>query len=454
MYGFSYQGMTQLLAAAEQPPGLVCIAPGMTAHDLYHGWFYHQGALRLSTTLGWGLQMLRADARRRNLEEASDRLEAAWSNVRTQPLFAPYEMLPALRSNGLPTYVRDWLTHSEPSEYWSKLDVSQCVSAIGVPALHLSGWYDSYLDGSVNGFLALSRCAKTEFAREHQYLVAGPWIHIPWGDMAGEAEFGSESLIDTDDLLLRWFNHWLKDSGEFQSEPKVRHFALGANTWFATETWSTENQVTLYLHSDGRANSRKGDGRIDSKVPQADGPRDVFVYDPEVPVHAPGGPQALSGSFNQASLELGNNLLVYTTTPLTEELHIFGHPTVTLYAATSASSADLTAKLVRVRSDGRADFLCIGIARSNWLFRHSEYKADQIHCWEFSLEPTSCVLFAGEQLRLEIASSAFPLYDRNPSTSTPPNRADNWNWQRSTQQILHDANHPSALHLPVLESQA
>jgi putative CocE/NonD family hydrolase len=85
MYGFSYQGMTQLLAAAEQPAGLECIAPAMTAHDLFHGWFYNNGALRLASTLGWGLQMLKEDARRRGLREASDRLERAWSQLPTLP---------------------------------------------------------------------------------------------------------------------------------------------------------------------------------------------------------------------------------------------------------------------------------------------------------------------------------------------------------------------------------
>src|SRR6202021_4257679 len=83
-YCFSYQGMTQLLGAAENPPGLVCIAPAQTACDLYHGWFYRQGALRLASSLGWGLQMLKADARRRKLREASDRLEQGWANLAAQ----------------------------------------------------------------------------------------------------------------------------------------------------------------------------------------------------------------------------------------------------------------------------------------------------------------------------------------------------------------------------------
>src|SRR5580658_10033280 len=114
MYGFSYQGATQLLAAAEQPDGLVCIAPGMTAHDLYHGWFYHQGALRLASSLGWGLQMLKADARRRQLREASDRLEQAWTNLPAQSSVLPFRDHPALRAQGLPSYVADWFDHSEP----------------------------------------------------------------------------------------------------------------------------------------------------------------------------------------------------------------------------------------------------------------------------------------------------------------------------------------------------
>ncbi len=106
MYGFSYQGMTQLLAAAEQPEGLLCIAPGMTACDLYHGWFYQHGALRLASSLGWGLQMLKADARRKKLREASDRLEHAWANLAAQSSVLPFREHPALHGEGVPQYVR------------------------------------------------------------------------------------------------------------------------------------------------------------------------------------------------------------------------------------------------------------------------------------------------------------------------------------------------------------
>jgi uncharacterized protein len=437
MYGFSYQGMTQLLAAAEQPEGLVCIAPAQTACDLYHGWFYHQGALRLASSLGWGFQMMKADARRRKLREASDGLEKAWADLRSQPLITPYGLHPQLQHQGMPGYVQDWFTHPLPGPYWSALDVSQSLKQINVPALHLAGWFDTYLSGSMAGFLVLAAHA------ENQYLVAGPWVHIPWGELIGEQNLGPEALLDNDSLLLRWFNHWLKQSREFDLEPRIRHFGLGVNRWFETESFPQET-LALYLHSAGRADSRKGDGALSMAAPDPGQPRDVFVYDPEVPVSAPG-----IGPANQAQLELGNNLLVYTSAPLEEPVHVFGSPRLTLYCVTSAAHADFTGKLVRLRPSGQADFVCIGIARSSYLFRDSGYSADSIQRWEFSLEPTSCVFAAGDAIRLEVASSAFPLYDRNPSTEVQPWLADSWNWQRSTQMVLHDAQHPSRLELPV-----
>jgi uncharacterized protein len=452
MYGFSYQGMTQLLTAAEQPEGLECISPGMTACDLYEGWFYHHGALRLASSLGWGLQMLKADTRRKSLREASDRLEEAWAHLPAQTSMLPFRSHPALHGEGVPQYVLDWFDHGEPGEYWTSLDVSRCLNRINIPALHFSGWYDTYLKGSIDGFNALRQSAGSARAREGQYLVAGPWIHIPWGDRVGAADFGTEALLDTDSILLRWFNHWLKDSGEFSQEPRIRHFVLGENRWRAADSFPMNADHALYLHSAGKANSRKGDGMLSTKPAESDEPCDIFVYDPEVPVLAPGGPAAQSGQFDQAALEVGNNVLVYTTAPLTEPLRVLGTPRVVLYCATSCAHTDLTAKLVRVRLNGAAEFICIGIARSSWLFRELNYAADAVHRWEFDLEPTSCLFAPGERVRLEIASSAFPLYDRNPGSEVPSCRATSWDWQRSTQVIYHDHDRASALYLRLYEA--
>jgi hypothetical protein len=443
MYGFSYQGMTQLLAAAEQPEGLQCIAPAMTVADLYRGWFYHSGALRLGSSLGWGLQMLKEDAVRMGLHDARAKLQAAWTNLPAQAQWMPYAEHPAITDEKLPSYVRDWFVHDAPGEYWTEMDVSERAEKIAVPALHVSGWYDTYLEGSVAGFELLR---ERSAAREQQYLLAGPWVHIPWGDRVGEMQWGEAALLDTDELLLRWFDHWLKDAGTFAAEPRVRHFALGANRWCEAEDCRGDGVRTLYLHSNGRAESRKGDGTLSDVAAQQE-PTDVFVYDPEVPVLSP------AAGVDQAAIEMGNNLLVYTSEPLAEAMHVFGRPKVVLYAKTSATHADLTAKLVRVLVSGRAEFVCIGIARSSFLFGDS-YLADTAQLWEFALEPTSTVFAKGERVRLEVAGGAFPLYDRNPSNATKPCRMSPWNWERSTHVVLHDTEHASALELPVVEARA
>jgi hypothetical protein len=175
------------------------------------------------------------------------------------------------------------------------------------------------------------------------------------------------------------------------------------------------------------------------------------VYDPEVPVTAPGGPAAPAGQFDQSALELGNNVLVYTSAPLEAPLRVFGAPRVSLRCSTSAAHADFTAKLVRVRPSGAAEFISIGIARSSWLFAKSGYTADKVHHWRFDLEPTSCLFATGDCIRLEIASSAFPLYDRNPGSEVPSPHATSWEWVRSTQIVHHTSDLPSALDLPVIE---
>ena len=192
MYGFSYQGMTQLLAAAEQPEGLVCIAPGMTAHDLYHGWFYHQGALRFASSSGLGYS---ASERGRATPETSRGKRPARSRPgptsRRKPACFPSARTPRCKAKAFrPTSSTGSIT-TKPGDYWAALDVSRTVHKIGVPALHISGWYDIFSQGSIDGFLALCEHAASELARENQYLIAGPWIHIPWGDRIGAADFGA-----------------------------------------------------------------------------------------------------------------------------------------------------------------------------------------------------------------------------------------------------------------------
>ncbi len=448
MYGFSYQGVTQLLAAVRRPRGLRCIAPWMTAGDLYHGWFYHHGLLRLGSTVGWATQMLRGDAHRLGLVKAASALDAAWGQAGGLAASAPYAAIPALRGRGLPGYFRDWITRDRPGKYWEARDISARWNQVDVPALHLAGWYDTYLHGSIGLFEGLARGAGSAESRRNQYLVAGPWVHIPWGNLVGEADFGSEAMVDTDGLLLRWFNHWLKDGGDFARQPRVRCFALGENRWHEPAGWpGLEGGPTQcwYLRGGGRANSVRGDGRLETTPPSGDEPRDSYVHDPDVPVMAPGGAGSAQGCFGQNRIELGNNVLIYTSAPLTERLHILGAPRIRLHFQSSCANTDVVVKLVRVGRDGKAVNVAVGGARSTHLFGETGHVADRVQAWRFDMEATSAVWGAGERLRLEVTSSAFPLFDRNPGSGVAPRDAGPRDWRVARQQVLHTATAPSSI---------
>jgi putative CocE/NonD family hydrolase len=392
--------------------------------------------------------MLRGDARKLGLASASRRLEDAATRLPALLAAAPYSRLACLTARGLPTYHRDWTTRREAGAWWSRHDVSTRMDRIRVPALHLWGWFDTYLDGSERLYQRLRRDSTAP-----QYLVAGPWTHIPWGRRSGDVDHGPDAVLDTDRLLLRWFNHWLKDSGEFDDEPPVRSFALGENRWLRLDAWQGGAGATAagqrwFLDSDGRANANAGDGRLETHPPKGDRPRDGFVHEPEVPVAAP-GPGAAPGPHLQDRQDSMNNVLAYTSAPLTASLRIAGRPRVRLNATSRTASADLVAKLVRVLADGRSLFVCIGIARSSWLFGRGGLVPDRVQCWEFDLEPTHCVFAPGERIRLVVSGSAFPLYDRNPGSEVSPERAETGDWIQNQQQILHDETHPSWLELPL-----
>jgi len=455
MYGFSYQGLTQLLAAALQPPALVAIAPAMTASDLYHGWFYHGGLFRLASGVGWATQMLRGDAVRRGLVSQSEKLERAWTSLASSYSQAPYGSLAHLTDEALPSYYRDWIEHDSPCEYWSQQDISTRYEKINVPALHIAGWYDTYLQGSLDGHVALRAKAGTERARANQFLIAGPWQHIPWDRRIGEQDLGPEAVLDTDSILLRWFNHWLKKDESFASEPRARIFNLGVNSWQNLSEWPPARgegkEITFYLGSQGKANSGNGNGRLDWEKSVADQKRDVLVVDPEVPVIAPGGNTAAPGPFRQDRLEAGNNVLVYRTEPLQKPLHVCGNPQIRLYISSSSAECDVVVKLTRIDKQMQTWNVCLGAARAKALFADEPLVADTPTCWIIPLEATSCVFAEGEKIGLEIAGTAFPLLDRSSNrVDIPARESGPMNWRRVTLQVLHDDRFTSELILPLL----
>lgn len=456
MYGFSYQGSTQLLAATEQPPALKAISPGMTAGDLFSGWFYHGGMFKLAGGMGWANQMLREDAIRLGAMRISSELERAWSDLGGAYGVAPYGTAAHLTAAAIPGYYRDWVEHDLSGSYWADLDVSTRWEKIQVPALHMMGWYDMFGQGSFDTYLQLSRKAGSEQARVNQYLIAGPWLHIPWARQIGEIDFGEQAVLPTDALLLQWFDHWLKDKPiEYK---KVQLFTMGRNAWQQADALPETRERLFYLTSLGRANSLNGDGGLEPLAPGVSEmtSRDVLVVDPAVPVGSP-GPGGASGAYRQNRVESGNNVLVYTSVPLENELWICGQPRVKLFIQSSSGECDVVVKLVRVDLHGAAWNITLGAARAKWLFGDADLGSrlamDEIRTWEFALEATSIVFSKGERVRLEIAGNCFPLLDRSSGRIDVEARdAGPTNWRRVTHQVIHESDHASLLILPEVAS--
>lgn len=440
MYGFSYQGSTQLLAALAHPPALRALAPHMTAFDLYSGWFYRNGILQLSSTLGWANQMLREDARRRGAASYSALEESYQATGRLSTRFPLRDAAP-LTNTDLPAYAADWLRHSTYDAYWREFDLLARVKELTLPMFHLSGWYDFYARGSLAGYRAMAA------AHRHQFLLAAPWMHIPWGNRTAGADWGPEAVPMVDLQLAAWFHHWLDHDTPAGEAPLrgCRYFVLGENRWRSASTWPPPGTTreTWFLASDGRANSRFGGGRL--TLHEAAGPDDLFNYDPEVPVTAPGGNLGGSvawGPHDLSAQQQSLNLLVYTSDPLSSPLAVAGAPQCILHVRSSAPQTDFVARLSRVTRDGRAVFLTLGAVRAQ-----ATTGAEIV----VALDDIAVRFEPGERVRIDLASSAFPLLARNPNTGADPAAvASPAEFRRALQVVYHDATRPSRLVLPVL----
>jgi uncharacterized protein len=297
-----------------------------------------------------------------------------------------------------------------------------------------------------------------ELKGRHQ-LVVGPWRHgntLP--RTVGEVDFGASAAIDYLQIEQRWFDRWLKgmDNG-VELEPPVSIFVMGTNRWRAEPAWppSRARERTYYLHGDGGANSRRGDGKLSLQAP-GDEPPDSFIYDPEDPVPTFGGnvnmqPQTSGGPQDQRRIQDREDVLVFTGDPLVEEIEVTGRILVTLYAATTARDTDFTAKLVDLRADGFAQILAEGIIRGRYrdTFKRQELlEPGKVYRFTIDLWSISYVFGRGHRVVLEISSSNFPKYDRNPNTGGKFGEEERF--VRAQQFVHHDRLHPSCITLPVI----
>ncbi len=465
MFGTSYLGVTQWMAAAAAPPHLKTIVPIFTASDYHDGWIYQSGALLLAFALGWAMGSFATHAlsragmpneKRRGI--ADSLVDLADRHTRTMS-HLPLADVPVLNDHGLAPYFRDWLDHPDEDDYWTRWDISRYHPTISIPVLAIGGWYDMFLGGTLKNYVGMREKSGAATAAQ-QHLVIGPWNHsMPQfgANPSPEVKFGARSsggAIDLEGRAVRWFDRWLKEEDNgVTDEPPLTIFSLGANRWREASSWPLPDTrfVEFFFGSAGAANSAAGDGRLSTDAP-GDEPPDVFLYNPRRPVPTRGGGSfGHGGAWDQREIEARADVLVYTSEPLADDLDVTGPVKVTLWASSTATDTDFTAKLVDVWPDGLAMNLADNIVRAR--YRESKSAPTLIEPgkpYEYTIDlyGISNVFKKGHRVRVEISSSNFPRFDRNPNTGGEFGRETEL--RSALQTVFHDATRPSRIRLPVV----
>jgi putative CocE/NonD family hydrolase len=454
MFGGSYVGATQMLAAMAAPPHLISVFPYVTASEYYDGWTYQSGALMQWFTSSW-TSILATDTLRRQAEKTQTPRD--WT---TQLPLDTYPILKTPELSTLAPYFKDWLTHEREDVYWRKWKVSDHYSEMSVLGLHGAGWHDLFLQGSIRNYVGLHERAATPDARAGQRLIIGPWGHAPTSSegKVGDVVFGKAAVLDMTTTALKWFDYSLKGiRNEFATAAPVRLFIMGDNIWRDEQGFPLKrtHYTKYYLHSVKGANSLNGDGSL-SFTPPAVERKDEFEYDPKNPVPTIGGRlccgQALPpGPADQRPNESRADVLVFSTPALTEDTEVTGFISLELYASTSAVDTDFTALLVDVAPSGYARFLTDGIVRARYreeTTKSSEVVPNKVYKYTIDLWATANVFKAGHRIRLYVSSSNFPRFNLNLNTGEGIVGAS-----RSVpahQTIYHDRQYSSVLILPVI----
>ena len=477
MYGVSYFGFTQWSAAIHQPAALKAMVPFQTWNDPFNGMLFRGGAQELGSGASWQLQMALDLLVRRNQGNPQALGRAIYQLVReidtlgttgyaSLPLneFAPLkqqDIAPAFFENYAHPLERDF-------ELIRPLQILGHHHAVTVPTLNIGGWYDIFLQDTITNFKLMREEGSTPEARQSKLLI-GPWTHGGVTNPIGELNFGfasSAALIDLKidfvSLQVRWFDHWLKgiNTGMLNEAP-IKLFVMGANVWRDEYEWPLARAVETryYLQSGGQANSLGGDGVLTIHAPETvDVHSDQYVYDPADPTPTRGGallmtPEYRSGPYDQRPIEERVDVLVYSTDPLLADVEVTGPIKVHLWAVSSAPDTDFVARLIDVHPDGYAQNLTDGIIRAR--YRHfaqgeapSLIEPGKAYEYEIDLWSTSNLFKAGHRIRLDVTSSSFPRWDRNPNTGHA--FGADAELALAYQTILHDSEHPSYVVLPVV----
>jgi putative CocE/NonD family hydrolase len=438
--GGSYLGWTQWASAPNGSKYLKAMVPNVPFDNAYDI-AYAGGAFQLALLMGWGTAV-------GGVAVSPDQLQEAFRHLPLNTFGDQFE-------KRIP-YLNDWAAHATYDDYWKKRSTEHRYPDVTVPVLNMGGWYDIFSKTTLEMVAQVRASSRSPVARRNAFVIMGPWGHGVGGRKTGEVDFGDNAKLSVSERQFQWFEYWLKGRATGVPDwPPYYLFVMGQNRWRGEKEWPLKRtQFTSYfLHSGGQANSLKGDGALDLTGPKAEKP-DEFTYDSKNPVPTVGGNNLIGatvGPYDQTKVEERADVLVYSTAPLEQEVEVTGPVKLVLHAASSARDTDFTGKLVDVHPDGKAYNLCDGIIRAR--YRHGMetpalLEPGKAGRFEVDLWVTSNLFKRGHRIRLEVSSSNFPRFDRNPNSGKP--FGTDTELLSAKQTVLHDAEHPSHLLLPVI----
>jgi uncharacterized protein len=445
--GASYQAWNQWVTATLNHPNLQAMVCLVALPDPVVNVPFQNGALVL-----WMAEWMAMVEGRRNTDTSIYDSTKLYNHL---PLRTMDEQFG--RKNSI--FWQEWISHPSADGYWKRSFYQDKFSNIDVPVLHISGWYDDDLIGTHVNYMGMMKSAKSEKSRNNQKLIIGPWPHhVNESRQLNGIDFGESALIDLRRIELDWFDYWLRDvNNGIMSKPKVDIFTLGTNAWRRVQSWPLEGTeyASYFIHSDGRANTSTGDGTLSQRVPDHEEPFDTYKYDPSDPCpnicDTSTTPQ--EGPFDQAPIERRDDVLVYSTPPLESNLDITGPVTVNLFASSSARDTDFWAQLTDVFPNGYSMHLTEGIIRGRYrksLEKQELLEPGRVYEFDIDLWITSNVFQRGHRVRLDVSSSSFPKYDRNPNTGNEFGASTILNVAHQT--IYHNNHYPSHITLPKIEN--
>lgn len=461
MFGGSYSGCTQYLAAPTAPPHLRALHVREGGSDHYVDHCYRGGAFQLGLMLGWHLHQqlawLQHETAPAGMDAARLRLEKAVEQGDRWMRHLPLCSCPPLE--GVADDYFEIFEHPEDGPYWWPLTTSLKYGEVDVPILHQGGWFDVLLASTLRCFQGIRARGRTPHCRDNQRLIIGPWIHGPGGvgqRQVGELDFGPEAEFDLDAHRLLWYDHWLMGTdNEVAQWPPVHVFLMGANRWLDLQEWPPPgiDYTPLYFRQGTEGpGASLNDGSLSWEPPPATETADSFAYDPDDPVPSQIRYPEL-GPTDHRSAEA--RMLTYTSPVLENDLTVMGPVRAVLYGLSSALDTDWVVRLCDVWPDGRSLSVCDGILRARYRssMEHTELMTpDQVYCFDVDLWSTAQVFQAGHRLRVQVTSSDFPRYDRNLNTGGPIGKEVRG--QVADNTVFHDALRPSHLVLPLVDTPA